>query len=193
MTTFYVVRHGNTELNYKGVLMGHIDSPLTDQGYNDAFFLAKKLKKIKFNAIFSSDLGRAFITAHIIADAFGLTNSIFRDKALREIDFGDLTGKIREEVRGSYDKIKSNARNMAPGGESYLDVKKRIVNNLLGLSKKSYKNILMVTHAGCIRVIIAEALNKKLDELLKREISHRFIGKFDIKNGKIRNFKIVNE
>ncbi len=192
MTLFYVVRHGNTELNYKDMLQGHIDSPLTDQGYQDAYFLANKLKKIKFDAIFSSDLGRAFITAHIIADSLDLTNKIFRDKALREIDFGKLTGRLRVEVIEKYLKIKKNSKIKAPEGESYSDVKNRVIKNLFKISKK-YKNVLIVTHSGCIRCIIAEALDKSLDSLLDRKISHNFIAKFKLQNKKFLEFEIINE
>ena len=76
MVTFYIVRHGNTELNYREVLQGQIDSPLTKEGYEDANFLSKKFKKTKFDAIFSSDLGRAFTTAYIIADNIGYKKEV---------------------------------------------------------------------------------------------------------------------
>lgn len=194
MTIFYMVRHGNTEFNKKRRLQGgQVDSPLTKQGYKDAFLLAKKLKKIKFDAIFSSDLGRTFITAHIIADELRLTNKIFREKELREIDFGNLTAKFKEEISVEYKNIKSNSNYKAPNGESYMDVKNRIIKNLFYLANTKYKNLLIVTHAGCIRSVMSEAYNKDLNLLLERKISHNFIARFEIKNSKIKNFKIINE
>lgn len=194
MTTFYIIRHGNTEFNNKGRLQGgQIDSPLTEMGYNDAYNIAKKLNKMKFDAIFSSDLGRTFITAHIIADKLGLTNKIFRVKELREIDFGDLSGEFKDKAGIEYKKVKKDPKYRAPNGESYSDVKKRVMNKLFSLVNKKNENILIVTHAGCIRGIISEALNLKLDSLLKKPISHRFIAKMEVKNKKILNFKILNE
>ncbi len=193
MVVFYIVRHGTTELNEKGKLQGQIDSPLTDKGYKDAFYLAKKLEKNKFDAVFASDLGRAFITAHIISDKLKLTNKLFRDKQFREIDFGDLTARYRDEVKLEYDKIKDNCDVIAPSGESYLDVKKRVIKDLFLLSKKKYKKMLIVTHSGCIRAIMSEALSQDLNLLLKRKISHKFIAKFEIVNKKIINFQVLNE
>ena len=69
MLTFYLVRHGNTEYNRKGIMQGQIDTALTDEGIKNAKIVSEKLKKmkdVKFDYVFSSDLGRAFITAHII-------------------------------------------------------------------------------------------------------------------------------
>lgn len=194
MVTFYIIRHGNTELNKKGILQGGlIDSPLTDQGFNDALLMAKKLKKFKIDAIFSSDLGRAFITAHIISDKLELVNKIFRLKEFREVHFGDLAGMFKDEVKLKYPKYKKDSNFVFPNGESYLDTKRRVVKKLLELSGSSYKNILIVTHAGCIRGIISWALNKDFDSILEKKISHAFVGKLEIKNNKVINFKIINE
>lgn len=65
--TFYIVRHGETEWNVKGLVQGHTDIPLTKKGKRQARQLAKKLSRINFNAVFSSDLLRAKQTAQLIA------------------------------------------------------------------------------------------------------------------------------
>lgn len=67
MTTFYIVRHGTTVANEKGIIQGQIDTPLSKKGKNEIKQLAQKLQHIRFDAIYSSDLGRAFITEFIIA------------------------------------------------------------------------------------------------------------------------------
>ncbi len=56
LTTFYLVRHGETEYNVKGIIQGQSDSPLTRKGIDETKKLAKNLKGIKFDYIFSSDL-----------------------------------------------------------------------------------------------------------------------------------------
>lgn len=193
MTIFYIIRHGNTELNNEDVLQGQIDSPLTEEGYNDAKFRAKRLKNIKFDAIFSSDLGRTFITAHIIADSLGLTNKLIRAKELREINYGDLTGKQKNQVMPEYLKLKKDSKVRAPNGESHLDVKRRVVKKLYEISKINYKNVLIVTHNNCIRSIISETQKKDLDLFLTKKISHRFIARLEIKNNKILNFGVINK
>ena len=84
MFTFYLVRHGSTEHNIAGKIMGHIDSPLTSGGIKEAKWLGDKLASIKFNAIYSSDLGRAFISAYIINNKRTKRLEITSSKELRE-------------------------------------------------------------------------------------------------------------
>src|SRR3990167_4625255 len=89
--TIYVVRHGESEWNVKGLIQGQSDSPLTQSGERQAFLLAKELKNIKFGAVFSSDLVRAKRTADMIALERSL--AIQTSKALIERNFGKLEGK----------------------------------------------------------------------------------------------------
>ena len=67
MLTFYLVRHGNTEHNKNGIVIGQSDSALTSEGLENANLIADKLCSVDFKAIYSSDLGRASTTALIIA------------------------------------------------------------------------------------------------------------------------------
>ena len=71
-TSIIVVRHGETVWNVEGRWQGHFNSPLTDKGKLQAEALAKRLKAIDFNHLYSSDLGRAFETAKPIAAIKGL-------------------------------------------------------------------------------------------------------------------------
>ena len=59
MTTFYVVRHGETLLNRLGRAQGWSDSPLTDNGKRTAAELGAELKGIIFSAAYTSDMMRA--------------------------------------------------------------------------------------------------------------------------------------
>ncbi|MFZ3011628.1 MAG: histidine phosphatase family protein [Minisyncoccia bacterium] len=62
----YLVRHGETEWNVKKITQGQSESILTENGIKQAKETSEKLKHIKFDAIFSSDLSRAHRTAEII-------------------------------------------------------------------------------------------------------------------------------
>lgn len=57
--TIYVVRHGESEWNVKGLIQGQSDSFLTQEGEKQAYQLVEDLKSIKLKAIFSSNLIRA--------------------------------------------------------------------------------------------------------------------------------------
>lgn len=67
--TAYFVRHGQTMLNHYNKIQGWIDSPLTEKGIADAKRAGEQLKKIDFNAAYSSDSGRAIETASYILKA----------------------------------------------------------------------------------------------------------------------------
>ena len=59
MTTFYIVRHGQTDWNVDRIVQGHKDSELTASGRAQAKDVAEKFKEIQFDHVFSSDLLRA--------------------------------------------------------------------------------------------------------------------------------------
>ena len=145
MITIYVARHGQTEYNVLGRIQGHIDTPLTDEGYKNAFLVADRLSKIKFDHIYSSDLGRAFITAHVIAEKLNLENRIVREKKLREQNMGEYNGKSREELK---DTGFLGNPNFAPkDGENFEQMQKRIVEFIHNLERTHKdKTALIVTH-----------------------------------------------
>lgn len=99
---FYFVRHGETEWNIKKLIQGHHDSPLSENGVKQAEEAAKKLKDIKFSYAFSSDLGRAYRTASIIAADRDL--AIKTNKLLRESAFGPFEGKSIDYFRETLKK-----------------------------------------------------------------------------------------
>lgn len=101
LTTIYVVRHGETEWNEKGLLQGHTDSPLTNKGLKQGRGLAEKLIDVKFDVIFSSDLLRAKRTAEIIALERKL--AVQATKALREQSFGKYEGSNKADFYKSFE------------------------------------------------------------------------------------------
>ncbi len=194
MTIFYIIRHGNTELNNANILQGSkIDSQLTKEGHADALFLVKTLKNIKFDAIYASDVGRAFRTSKIIAKKLNISEKIIKDKKLREVNFGILTSLSKKEALLKYPRFKKDSKFRHPNGESYQDVKERVMKEIYKIAKKNYSKILIVTHAGCIRGIISEATKDNLDNILNKKISHRLIIRLKIKNNEIIDFKILNQ
>ena len=96
--TIYLVRHGETDWNIKGLVQGHIDVPLNENGERQAERTAAKLKHVSFDKAFSSDLVRARKTAEIIALEKKI--AVETTKALRERPYGRLEGQNWQENTG---------------------------------------------------------------------------------------------
>lgn len=104
LTTVYLVRHGETEWNLKKLIQGHADSPLREAGIEQAKTVAKDLKKIKFDIVFSSDSLRAKRTAEIITAEHKLI--VETTKLLRERYFGEMEGKPNEALNAFQELFK---------------------------------------------------------------------------------------
>ena len=102
-TTFYIVRHGETEANVRKILQGHKDYALTEKGIQQAKEVAVKLKHTHFDKIFSSDLLRAKKTAGLLLleDKIAIETT----KRLRERSFGKYEGKPYEYTDPDLDKL----------------------------------------------------------------------------------------
>ena len=82
----FLVRHGLSSFNKKGLIQGRIDeSYLTDEGYEQAKLTGSLLNEIKFDQIYSSPLKRAAETAKEIEKCFEENFNIYYDKNL--LDF----------------------------------------------------------------------------------------------------------
>jgi probable phosphoglycerate mutase len=76
--------------------MGHLDSPLTELGQWQADALARRLGRVTFDALYSSDLGRALATSRCIS-ATSQRQIIVRPE-LREWNKGIFQGLTRDEA-----------------------------------------------------------------------------------------------
>jgi broad specificity phosphatase PhoE len=86
MTTLLVARHGETDWNREGRWQGWADPALNETGRAQARHLAGELRDTAFDAVYSSDLRRAFETAEILAAPHKVP--VVADPGLREIDVG---------------------------------------------------------------------------------------------------------
>jgi broad specificity phosphatase PhoE len=158
--TLYLVRHGETEWNVKKINQGQSESFLTKKGVGQAKETADKLKDVKFDAIFSSDLSRTKETAAIIKLDRELV--IQTSELLRERSYGSFEGKHFDVLKNAL-KDKLNERENLPESEycSFrlvpdIETTEEIVNRFLIKIREiavAYpnKNVLVVSHAGCIK------------------------------------------
>ena len=162
-TTFYFVRHGESEGNAARVFTGQTDSPLTERGRRQAEAVADELANVKFDRIVSSDLSRTRDTADVIAKRHGMRVEVVPE--LREIDVGDQTGKTFDETRG-LPNWNDDGFVVWPGGETLDQVVARTLAAIERLTRENPgKTILVVGHGGVNRILLSHFLGilPKLD------------------------------
>lgn len=137
--TYFV--HGTTTDNEKEISSGWKDVELSKLGVEQSIRLKDQIDLKEFNVVFCSDLRRAVDSAKL---TFGDVVPIKIDPRLRECNYGNLNGKPSNIVEPIQEK---NIESPFPNGESYEDVKKRILEFLVDIEKKyDGKHIAIVAH-----------------------------------------------
>jgi probable phosphoglycerate mutase len=175
MLKIYLTRHGQDEDNVAGILNGHRNKPLTARGVKQGEELATKIKKagLKFEAIYSSPLKRAYQTALIISKKLALK----RPKKLADLierDFGKMTGKKSEDVEklclpSDILKTKTITYFLShDSGETFPQALKR-AKNILAFIKKEHKggSVLLVSHGDFGKMIFAAYYKLPWKKVLK--------------------------
>jgi broad specificity phosphatase PhoE len=160
MTTVYLARHGESDWNVARRWQGHADRPLTERGREQARDLAARLADVELDAVYASDLRRAWETAEEVASSQRL--DVVRLPELREVDVGSWSGCTRDECAERFPE--AFARWQAGGsgwddGESYEAMGERVIA-AIGRIADEHPNgaVLVVSHGGPIRAVHAHAL-----------------------------------
>ena len=138
--TYFV--HGTTTDNERDISSGWSDVELSELGVKQSVDLKEQTKNKKFDVIFCSDLQRAHNSAKLAWEGM---YPIIPDARLRECNYGKLNGASSAIVEPMQEE--ECITNKFPEGESYEDVKARVVD-FLDFLKKNYdgKHIAIVAH-----------------------------------------------
>lgn len=190
MPIIYIARHGKTEYNDQKRLQGWIDTPLNDRGLSNALSIAQKVKDKNIKAIYSSDLGRAFITAYLVARAIDYTSAIKLTKELREVSFGSLAGMSIVDAEQQYPSLQRETNYVPPEGESLASMQKRVLRFIGNIQDDG--PILLLTHDSVINAIYTAFA--KID-LGKYNVEHYnandFVARIVVEGGDIKEFEEV--
>ncbi len=165
-TTLYLMRHGETEDNVSRVIQGHNDSPLTQEGIAATRGRAKMLKGIMFDVIFCSDLERTRKSLEILLEELDINVIVNYCADIREIDFGQLSGKKVENIMDILLLHKKQTQRHYTDGESGDSFSKRVLGFVeTVLDAREGGTILFMTHFGVIETIFKHYINKQDDRL----------------------------
>lgn len=137
--TYFI--HGTTTDNENGIASGWNDVGLSELGVKQSIDLKDQIKDKKFDVVFCSDLKRAVDSAKL---TFGNEVKIIPDKRLRECNYGEYNAKPSSIVEPMQEE---KIRERFPEGESYEDVKAKIID-FLEFLRKNYdgKHVAIVAH-----------------------------------------------
>lgn len=147
----YIIRHGETNLNVKGVMQGWLEEPLNENGRELARLTGQGMKGIHFDRCISSPLTRAVETVKIVLQESGNPIPVETDDRIREIHFGEAEGKAFSEVgeEGKQFFLDPLSFKGFPGGERVMDVCKRTQQFLRELAAKDDGKTYLIGIHGC--------------------------------------------
>jgi broad specificity phosphatase PhoE len=166
VTTILLARHGESDWNRDRRWQGYADRPLTERGREQAAALAERLRHIRLDAIYSSDLERARATAEGVARSRGM--AVEQVAKLREVDVGSWSGLTRDEAEERHPEDFARWLQGGAGwtdGESYEEMSTRVLEAISSIvAGHPDGRVLVVSHGGPIRAVHASALGMGVHE-----------------------------
>jgi len=189
----FLVRHGETESNRRGLALGRDDVPLNERGLWQAERLGRALAPEPLAAVYSSPLRRTLDTARAVASPHGV--DVQTEERLVEMDIGEADGLTFEEVRSRFpglleawvsDKGPTQAM---PGGERLLDVQERAWSAIADLAARhNEETVAAVTHNFVILTLLVRVLG--LDLVQFRRLRHS-VGAVSVLDTRPKRFTLV--
>jgi probable phosphoglycerate mutase len=174
----FLIRHGRTAWNAKGLFQGTKDIPLDETGLFQAEAMAKKAEQIPLDAVWSSPLLRALETARALAIKKDLEVRVH--EGLREIEHGEWEGLDTRTVNSRWPGLldlwhERPDEVVMPGGESLENVRVRVLEAMDVVFDKGGESVAVVSHDAVIKVLLCSWLGLPLGAFWR----------FDIANGSI--------
>lgn len=171
MTRLLFIRHGQSESNLNGSFTGSTDVALTELGLQQAAVTADYLvDHYAIDAVYASDLQRAFHTGKAVADRLGMTVQTHR--GLREIFAGKWEGQFFTHLLAAYPETFARVwrydigNSVCDGGESVAQLMQRISAAVREIADANPgKTLVIATHATPIRCMECICQGKTLSQM----------------------------
>ena len=169
-TLVYLARHGQTIWNVEGRWQGSHDIPLDETGLFQVEKLAEKVCRYNIEAIYSSPLGRAQVTAQACAKKLGL--HVKSMDSLKELCLGVWEGLSFREISERYPNEFARWDNdpqaeVGMGVESNFSLQERARAALVDICLTERKDTLIVTHGGWMNRLLCFLLSIPLDKRMR--------------------------
>ena len=188
MTEIYLIRHTQAEGNLYRMMQGQWDGDVTELGLKQIDALAERFKDIHIDAVYSSDLYRAWKTATAVTRYNGL--EIIKTPLLREINMGTwealFFGNTWHEHPEMAHKFVFDSDNwIVEGAETFQDVKDRVYPELVRIAEAhDGQRVAVVSHGVAIRCFLSVVLDKPLSDVNALPICRNTsVSKFTYDNG----------
>jgi len=179
-TLIDLMRHGEPEGGPR--YRGHIDHPLTKQGWEQ--MRTQIGDTLPWQEIITSPLLRCAEFAEELARETGLP--LAYEPRLMEIYFGDWEGKTAAELekqdkQAFYAFYDNPLANTPPGAESLEDFQNRVCAAWQDIQHQyQQRHVLVVTHGGSIRIILAQILNMPLEAIFRLDVPYAAISRIQL-------------
>ena len=169
-----LVRHGESEWNADGRLVGRADPPLTALGLRQAEAAGHQLaieraascpegRPARPVEVRTSPLSRARVTAEVLAHALGCPGEVIVDEGLVELDYGSLDGlRLSEVGQDRWAAWRADPTWRPPGGESLAEVHDRVgrlCEKAAAEIAERDRDVVAVSHVSPIKAAVGWALS----------------------------------
>ncbi|KKP72901.1 MAG: Isoleucine-tRNA ligase [Candidatus Nomurabacteria bacterium GW2011_GWB1_35_20] len=188
---YFVMRHGEAENNVLKVCSSAPDNihHLTEKGKKQVTEAVKSLVDKNIDMIFASSFLRTEETTNIIKKVINFpSQNIKIDSRLVELNDGIFADGPIQKVHDFFKNNNLSKYDGAPeGGESLVDVKKRVGEFIYEIDRKyQNKNILIITHEDTVWALFS-AINGLNKEETMDDIKNNFL----LKNAEIKEFNFI--
>lgn len=191
-----LVRHTTLDVS-PNICYGQSDIDVSIRFDEELRVLREKLLHKEFNAIYSSPLQRCYKLAHALSSDESINfavRDIQLDERLKELHFGDWELNSWDAIpRNIFDAWANDYANLAPpNGETFSQLHLRAKSFVEDVSSHLQgKHVLVVTHGGLIRALIAEVLQMPLKRLFRMNIDYASVTQLEFK-GDIPKVNFMN-
>lgn len=181
----YLVRHGKVDTGNEKCYIGITDLPLSKEGIIQVQKLKKFFSNIDIEKAYISPLTRCIQTSDAILENRNVEKTLVKE--FTEINMGQWEGKSFNYIKNYFpEQFRIRGENidtfLPPEGESFEQLKKRVIPAFEAIANKDLGHVLIVAHAGVNRVILSNLLSIPMRDIFKIKQPYGCINEFSWNN-----------